>query len=426
MRAKKLLLFDFDGTLADNSEGIFASIRHAVGKMGLGVPSPEVLRTFVGPSLHDSFLRVYGGTEEEALEFVRLYREFFQPTGSNMAVLYPGMKALLRRFRDDGYRLAFCSSKPYQFVTKISKALGIFDLFDACFAPGFSASASDKTGLLLEGLAHFGVKKEEALMIGDTKFDVEAAKAAGVESLGVRYGFSSPGELEAAGADCLADTVWDVYRLVTGLPLWKSCVIFGAGDPPGTCPAFEKDALLVAADGGLLTMRSFGLTPDLFVGDLDSLPEGAPEGIEALRLPVKKDVTDTDAAAVAALERGCTDVLILGGTGGRLDHTLANLSLLARLSQKGCRARLSDGKTTAQALTNGSLTLPARESGTVSVFSFTEKSEGVTVRGLQYALEDASLVSSFALGVSNAFAGKDAFIGVKNGTLLVLYPDDLS
>ena len=149
MNDKTLLLFDFDGTLADNSEGIFASIAYAVTKMGLPVPEGDVLRTFIGPSLFDSYLRVYGGTPDEAQRFVSLYREFFQPKGSKMAVLYPRMPELLSRLQKDGYTLAFCSSKPYAFVTGISEALGIRDFFAACFAPGFSSSASDKTGFIL-------------------------------------------------------------------------------------------------------------------------------------------------------------------------------------------------------------------------------------------------------------------------------------
>ena len=199
----------------------------------------------------------------------------------------------------------------------------------------------------------------------------------------------------------------------------KPCLIFGAGDPPKRPVYVPGNALLIAADGGLVTMQNLGLTPDLFVGDRDSLTTAVPEGVEQVLLPVRKDVTDTDAAAAISLERGCDDITIYGGTGGRLDHTLANLSLLARLSRKGYRAKMTDGVTTLYAVTDGELVLPAAEKGNVSVFSFTEKSGGVTIEGLSYPLENGVLTSDFALGVSNSFVGKEARIAVKKGTLIV-------
>ena len=200
----------------------------------------------------------------------------------------------------------------------------------------------------------------------------------------------------------------------------KHCVIFGAGAPPLGPVALPENALLIAADGGLVTMRKLGLTPDLFVGDRDSLRVPVPEGVESVLLPVKKDVTDMDAAATAGLERGCRAFTLYGGMGGRLDHTLANISLLARLSKQGCEAAMTDGRTTVYALTNGSLTLPARKTGDAAVFSFTEKSEGVTIEGLLYPLENGTLTADFALGVSNSFCGNAAKISLESGTLIVV------
>lgn len=216
---KKLVLFDFDGTLADNSEGIFNSIRYALGKMDLPVPDGAVLRTFIGPSLFDSFRRVFGGSDAEAERFVTLYREYFAPTGKYQARIYPGIPRVLQALRADGYRVAVCSSKPIEFVTAIAKDKGIHELFDAFFCPGFAMSASDKTGFIREGMRHFGVTPAETLMIGDTRFDIEAAKNAGVQSLGVRYGFAAENELETAGADLFADDAAGIYEAMTGKTL---------------------------------------------------------------------------------------------------------------------------------------------------------------------------------------------------------------
>ena len=196
------------------------------------------------------------------------------------------------------------------------------------------------------------------------------------------------------------------------------CVIFGAGEYDAQTPVREEGDFFIAADGGYAEMLSRGFTPDLLIGDLDSL--GAPPaGVPLVTLPVEKDVTDTDAAVSEGLRRGYRSFALYGVFGGRPDHTLANYALLARLSQQGCEARGCGGGFTVTALTNGALELPARQSGAAAVFSWTDESAGVTVRGLKYGLENGVLRSNFALGVSNSFIGEPAYIEVKQGTLLI-------
>lgn len=216
---KKLLLFDFDGTVIDNSEGIYDSINYASDKMGLERADALTLRSFVGPPLYDSFRRCFEDDHERANLFVALYRENFAPRGSKMVVLYENMEKLLCSLKNDGYISAVCSSKPYEFVTEIARSLGVAPFFSGFFCPSRSDTDSDKSRYILSAAEHFGTEKEKILMIGDTRFDILAAKKAGVESLGVRYGFSSPRELEESGADYIAETVFDVYRIITGKDL---------------------------------------------------------------------------------------------------------------------------------------------------------------------------------------------------------------
>ena len=198
----------------------------------------------------------------------------------------------------------------------------------------------------------------------------------------------------------------------------KRCVIFGAGEYDEAPPPADAD-VYIAADGGLREMRKRGITPDLLIGDLDSLG-GAPEGVPLIRLPVKKDVTDLDAAIGEGLARGCDTFELYGVLGGRPDHSYANISLIARLAKRGIRAVLHGAGYSIEAVCCGALSLPARETGTVSVFSFTDRSEGVTIRGLQYPLDNAALTADFALGVSNAFTGQAAEISVREGILIVM------
>lgn len=216
---KHLVLFDFDGTVINGSEGIWNCINYATDRMGLPRATPAVLRSFIGPSLYDSFTAHYENDPDRANLFIRYYRERYSGVGKYETVLYPGIAALLRRLRDRGFLLAVCSSKPREFVTDIAAHLGVADYFGRFACPDFKDNESDKTALALFCLAAFGVEKENAILIGDRKFDIEAAKGAGIASMGVTYGFAPPGELEAAGADLLAK---DADEIETQLLNWKN------------------------------------------------------------------------------------------------------------------------------------------------------------------------------------------------------------
>ena len=199
----------------------------------------------------------------------------------------------------------------------------------------------------------------------------------------------------------------------------KVCVIFGAGDYDGA-PLPELYDVLIAADGGLDTLDDMGIRPDLVIGDLDSAVATPPGEVPVIRLPVQKDITDTDAAVREALDRGCTRLYLYGMLGGRPDHSFANLTLVARLAQQGVPATLYGAGYAVYAVHDGSLRFNGGRQGYLSVFSFSDKSEGVSLRGLAYEMENGELRNTFGLGVSNAFTGSPAEISVKNGTLLVM------
>lgn len=415
---KKLILFDFDGTVIDNSEGIFNCIKYALDKSGTPYPDEKTLRRFVGPSLDDSYRRYIRNDPEAAKRFVADYRERYAPTGHAECVMYPGIRETLEKLNADGMICAVCSGKPYPFVEKIVRLLDIGHLFAGLFCPGFSDCSSDKAELIRKAVGHFGVTKEETLMIGDTVFDIRSAKEAGVESLGVTYGFSEPGELSAEGADFLAFSPAMIYRTVTSA---GPCVIFGAGEYADTAPALPPDAYIIAADGGYDKCREYGLVPDLLIGDLDSLHTALQTDTAVVKLPTEKDVTDTDAAVAQGLAHGCGEFILLGCAGGRPDHTLANISLMKRLSLEGIRVTMYGTGHTYTAVTDGTLSLPAKEKGYVSVFSLSDKSTGVSEKGMKYSPDNITLTDTFALGVSNEFTGKDIYVTVRQGTLLVIY-----
>ncbi|MDY2655737.1 MAG: thiamine diphosphokinase [Candidatus Limiplasma sp.] len=202
-----------------------------------------------------------------------------------------------------------------------------------------------------------------------------------------------------------------------------TCYIVGAGDftPRGFVPAAGD--LVIAADGGYRSLHSLGYIPDLLLGDFDSLGDvPLPDDLPILRFPSRKDDTDTGLALHHGLERGFRTFALYGCAGGRVDHLLANLQSMARVSRMGAAVRLAAPEYDAWALTDCTLTLPNRPGGTlVSVFCHSEQAEGVTLTGLSYPLSDAALTCDFPLGVSNRrLDGQIATVSVRRGTLLIL------
>ena len=218
-----------------------------------------------------------------------------------------------------------------------------------------------------------------------------------------------------------------------------TCYIVGAGDftPRGFAPV--PGDLVLAADGGYRALYSLGYTPDLLLGDFDSLGDlPLPPDLPVLRFPARKDDTDTGLALRHGLDRGFRDFALYGCAGGRVDHLLANLQSMARISRLGAAIRLAAPEYDAWALTGPAphasapatpdalapaavLALPPRPGGTlVSVFCHGDRAEGVTLTGLSYPLDGADLTGDFPLGVSNRrLEGQPATVSVRRGTLLI-------
>lgn len=198
------------------------------------------------------------------------------------------------------------------------------------------------------------------------------------------------------------------------------CYIVGAGDCEKLDFIKNKSDLLIAADAGYMHIIKNGMQPDIVIGDFDSLGR-IPDAENVVRLNPVKDITDMHAAAEEGIKRGFRDFVIYGATGGRFDHTFANIQLIASLSQKGFAASIADGDRIITAVTDSEICFDSSKKGFISVFSHTDKSEGVFEKGLKYILENASISNSFAIGVSNEFIGEESFISVKKGTLIIIY-----
>ena len=199
------------------------------------------------------------------------------------------------------------------------------------------------------------------------------------------------------------------------------CYIVGAGDcPPLDNIRINEGDTVIAADGGLRYLRAAGINPDSVIGDFDSLGS-VPEGGKVTVLPAEKDVTDMYAAAEAGVAAGYTKFKFYGWSGGRLDHTLANIQLCASLVERGYRADFVAEKQILTALHCGEMRFDKSHKGYISVFAFSDECLGVTLKGLKYTLDNVTLSSRFPLGVSNEFTGTDSLVKVSQGTLIVVF-----
>lgn len=202
------------------------------------------------------------------------------------------------------------------------------------------------------------------------------------------------------------------------------CYIVGAMSlTPALRPYPVQGDYVIAADRGFDSLIAYGVNPDLAVGDFDSLGH-RPSHPNVIQLPAEKDDTDMVYAIRKGLELGYRRFILLGGVGGRLEHTLGNLQLLDWLASQGAQGFLAGEKTAATCLRSGmSVTFPASMAGYLSVFCNSGTAEGVTLAGLKYPLEDYTLSGSFPLGVSNQFLGEAATVSVAEGSLLLIWED---
>lgn len=205
------------------------------------------------------------------------------------------------------------------------------------------------------------------------------------------------------------------------------CVIFGAGpiQDDRACRSFlREDDYILCADGGYAHTRRLGLRPDLLIGDFDSMPMPEDAVCELLSYPPEKDDTDMLLALKCGLERGFRDFLILGGLGGRLDHTVANFTVLAYALSCSAKAVLRDEKNAAILLRDAALRIPACPGFKMSVFPYGGRARGVDLRGVKYPLEGYTMEPYCTLGVSNEILPGGGEVSVKNGTLLLLFSKD--
>ena len=202
------------------------------------------------------------------------------------------------------------------------------------------------------------------------------------------------------------------------------CYLIGAGDFEGAellCP--QAGDMVIAADGGFSVLRKMNITPNMVLGDFDSLSASEPDphtgSWQVLTFPAEKNYTDMMLAAEQGYAKGYRRFLIFGGTGGRMDHTLANIQMVVNLTRRGCRASLIGKDYTVTAVYNGRIRFPADCAGYFSVYSFSDTSLEVCEKGFRYEIDHFTLKNDDPRGISNEFDGRPGEISVGDGTLLI-------
>lgn len=219
----RYILFDLDGTITESAPGIINSACYALEKMGCKVTDKNDLKKFIGPPLNESMEKYYGMTPEDALRAVAYFREYFSVTGIFENSVYEGFLETLDILKAHGKILAIATSKPEEYAKRIADKFGFTDYFEGIYGATMDNSRVHKGDVIHYALESLGLsgnednrsdKLDHVLMVGDRSNDILGAKANGLASMGVLYGYGSREELESAGADYIVETTLDVARII--------------------------------------------------------------------------------------------------------------------------------------------------------------------------------------------------------------------
>ena len=208
----KLILFDLDGTVTDSGEGIMNCAELALRHFGLPVPDRNTMRVFVGPPLHDTFVK-FGVPADRVEEAVTVFRSRYTTIGKFENLPYPGIRALLDGLNAQGHRLCIATSKPENMAVEILNKFDLADRFQMICGASLDTSRIKKEDVIAYLLEKFD-GAGNAIMVGDTEFDVTGAAFHGIPTVGVSWGYGSVESMEKAGAIAIAHTMDQLFDLL--------------------------------------------------------------------------------------------------------------------------------------------------------------------------------------------------------------------
>lgn len=209
------IFFDLDGTLTDSAPGIINSVANALKHFGL-CADDKTLRCVVGPPLMDSFRDVFHFDEAQCAEALKAFREYFSVKGLYENSVYEGIPEMLSALKNEGKTLVVATSKPEPFARQILSYFGLDGYFAYIAGAAMDESRTKKSEVLSYAMESVGLSDpSRVLMVGDREHDVLGAKAFGIPTLGVLYGYGSEEELKQAGAYMLAKSPWEIFEKIT-------------------------------------------------------------------------------------------------------------------------------------------------------------------------------------------------------------------
>lgn len=212
------VLFDLDGTLTDPRVGITRGVQHALGTIGVRVDDADSLIGYIGPPIHDGLVEQHGVAPADIAPAVAAYRQYYRDQGMYENELHPGIAELLATLQVAGAVIALATSKPDTVAGDILDHFSLRRWFTFVGGASLDGARRSKTDVIEHTLAAIGAStpasRAGAVIVGDREHDINGARATGIASVGVRWGYAVPGELEAAGADHVVDTVEELGALL--------------------------------------------------------------------------------------------------------------------------------------------------------------------------------------------------------------------
>ncbi|WP_312071468.1 HAD-IA family hydrolase [Anaerotignum propionicum] len=210
---QNIIIFDLDGTLTDSAEGVIRSAQHMQEKMGISKWADEDLKFIVGPPLIKTFTEDFQMNQEDAQRALGFFRERYATVGLFENKVYDGIPEMLEELKKKGKCLVVATSKKEETAVRILKHFEIDGYFDIIGGDNREIGRDTKAKVIQYVLESLGAKKEDAIMVGDRKFDVEGAHLVGIPCIAVEFGYGDRAEFEAYGADYIAETPKAVEEL---------------------------------------------------------------------------------------------------------------------------------------------------------------------------------------------------------------------
>lgn len=213
--AYEVVLFDLDGTLIDPRLAITGSVQYALAQFGIAVDDLDLLLPFIGPPLIDSFERYYGFNHAQARDAVEAYRVAFRERGLSNNEPYPGIDRLLEDLHARGVTMAIATSKPTVFAEEIARTLGFSPWFEMIAGSNLDHTRVAKHEVIahvLDQRPHF--RERAIVMVGDREHDIVGARAHGIDTIAVAYGYGSRQEFDIAAPIAVAETVEHLGELL--------------------------------------------------------------------------------------------------------------------------------------------------------------------------------------------------------------------